>query len=91
MHSCTAHINVLDTRSVESREKCVCVCACVCTCRRKVSLSEFKGKVYVAVREFYVGKDGQDAPGAKGLNLTADQWRTLSQQAQAFTDTVVPQ
>lgn len=32
--------------------------------RRKVSVSEFKGKMYVAVREFYE-QDGQMKPGAK--------------------------
>lgn len=43
---------------------------------RRVAVSEFKGKVYVGVREFYE-KDGQSLPGAKGLSMTVDQWRRL--------------
>lgn len=43
---------------------------------KRVSMSEFKGKVYVGVREFYQ-KDGQWLPGLKGLNMNVDQWKTL--------------
>ncbi len=40
---------------------------------RRVSLSEFKGTLYVAVREYYE-KDAQMLPGQKGLNMTSPQW-----------------
>lgn len=52
--------------------------------RRRVSLSEFKGKLYVGVREFY-RKDGQLLHGKKGLNLSAEQWATLKEQADSLT------
>ncbi|KAF5836365.1 transcriptional Coactivator p15-domain-containing protein [Dunaliella salina] len=44
--------------------------------KRKVSLSQFKGKTYVAVREFFL-KDNQEMPGKKGLNMTPEQWDIL--------------
>lgn len=43
---------------------------CVFLRRRKVSLSDFKGKTYVAVREFYI-KDNQELPGQVGLRWCA--------------------
>lgn len=41
-----------------------------------MSLSEFKGKHYVAIREYYE-KGGQELPGKQGLNLSGDQWAAL--------------
>lgn len=46
-------------------------------CRRKASISEFKGKLMVSIREFYE-KDGQTLPGSKGISLPPEQWRKLS-------------
>eukprot|EP00198_Chlamydomonas_reinhardtii_P013533 XP_001702870.1 predicted protein [Chlamydomonas reinhardtii] len=51
--------------------------------KRRVSLSEFKGAVYVGVREFYE-KDGQLLPGAKGLSMNAAQWAALVAGAPGF-------
>ncbi|KAG2440901.1 hypothetical protein HXX76_003754 [Chlamydomonas incerta] len=51
--------------------------------KRRVSLSEFKGTVYVGVREFYE-KDGQLMPGAKGLSMNAAQWAALVAGAPGF-------
>ncbi|KAG2450551.1 hypothetical protein HYH02_005052 [Chlamydomonas schloesseri] len=51
--------------------------------KRRVALSEFKGAVYVGVREFYE-KDGQLLPGAKGLSMTAAQWAALVAGAPGF-------
>jgi len=44
--------------------------------KRRVSISEFKGNVYVGIREFYE-KNGEWLPGAKGLNMSFDQWKKL--------------
>ncbi|RZC32908.1 activated RNA polymerase II transcriptional coactivator p15 [Asbolus verrucosus] len=41
---------------------------------RFVKLSEFKGKWYVNIREFY-NADGELRPGKKGIMLTMEQWQ----------------
>ncbi|CAH2076208.1 unnamed protein product, partial [Iphiclides podalirius] len=44
--------------------------------KKLVKVREFKGKVYVDVREFYE-KNGEMLPGKKGISLTPEQWRKL--------------
>lgn len=39
-------------------------------------LLEFRGKIYVDVREYYE-KDGEMLPGKKGISLTVEQWEKL--------------
>ncbi|XP_044758705.1 RNA polymerase II transcriptional coactivator [Coccinella septempunctata] len=41
---------------------------------RFVKLSEFKGKWYVNIREFYEA-NGELKPGKKGIMLTMEQWQ----------------
>lgn len=41
---------------------------------RFVKVSQFKGKVYINVREFY-NADGELKPGKKGIMLTGEQWQ----------------
>lgn len=48
--------------------------------KRKVSVREFKGKVLIDIREFYM-KDDKDMPGKKGIALSAEQWRKLMESA----------
>eukprot|EP00216_Chloropicon_sp_CCMP2111_P002237 CAMPEP_0198240558 /NCGR_PEP_ID=MMETSP1446-20131203/5631_1 /TAXON_ID=1461542 ORGANISM="Unidentified sp, Strain CCMP2111" /NCGR_SAMPLE_ID=MMETSP1446 /ASSEMBLY_ACC=CAM_ASM_001112 /LENGTH=352 /DNA_ID=CAMNT_0043923297 /DNA_START=79 /DNA_END=1137 /DNA_ORIENTATION=+ len=43
---------------------------------RKVSVQPFKNSRLVNIREYYT-KDGELAPGSKGIALTQDQWQTL--------------
>ncbi|XP_030763102.1 RNA polymerase II transcriptional coactivator [Sitophilus oryzae] len=42
--------------------------------KKFVKISEFKGKVYVNIREFY-NADGDLKPGKKGIMLTGEQWQ----------------
>lgn len=44
--------------------------------KKLVKIREFKGKVYVDIREFYE-KNGELLPGKKGISLTPDMWRKL--------------
>jgi len=46
------------------------------TCRRKATISVFKGKPMVSIREFYE-KDGEQKPGNKGISLPPEQWHKL--------------
>ena len=39
-------------------------------------MSEFKGKAYVNIREYYES-DGKMLPGKKGISLGIEQWEAL--------------
>lgn len=41
-----------------------------------VTVTEFRGKVYVGIREYYE-KDGELKPGKKGIALSLEQWNLL--------------
>ncbi|ESP00724.1 hypothetical protein LOTGIDRAFT_112486, partial [Lottia gigantea] len=43
---------------------------------RYVSVSEFRGKVMVGIREYY-DADGEMRPGKKGISLSLEQWAAL--------------
>ncbi|XP_076175354.1 single stranded-binding protein c31A isoform X2 [Ptiloglossa arizonensis] len=44
---------------------------------RQVSVRDFKGKLYVDIREMYYDKDANLKPGKKGICLNMTQWRKL--------------
>ncbi|XP_060604819.1 activated RNA polymerase II transcriptional coactivator p15-like, partial [Ruditapes philippinarum] len=46
---------------------------------RFATVSEFRGKVMVGIREFYE-KDGEMRPGKKGISLSMEQWQKLKEQ-----------
>ena len=46
------------------------------TDKKRVTVSTYKGKVVIDIREFYE-KDGEELPGKKGISLTADAFKIL--------------
>ncbi|KAG0562258.1 hypothetical protein M758_9G161000 [Ceratodon purpureus] len=57
---------------------------CELSKNRKVMVRKFKGKVYVDIREFYTGKNGEELPGKKGISLPLDQWKELKQHLEGI-------
>ncbi|KAM3964099.1 LOW QUALITY PROTEIN: single stranded-binding protein c31A [Aphomia sociella] len=55
--------------------------------KKLVKVREFKGKVYIDVREFYE-KGGELLPGKKGISLTPEQWRKLLSLGDEINETV---
>ncbi|THH30427.1 hypothetical protein EUX98_g3759 [Antrodiella citrinella] len=54
--------------------------------KKRATLSEFKGTVYLDIREFYE-KDGEAKPGKKGISISKEQWDILKSNA-ATIDTL---
>jgi len=46
---------------------------------RKISVSEFKGRKYVNIREYYDAGGGEMKPGKKGISLSREQWDMFTQ------------
>jgi hypothetical protein len=53
--------------------------------KRYVSVSEFKGKKLVNIREYYE-KDGKLLPGKKGISLSQDQYNKLKELLDKIDD-----
>ncbi|KAL8200999.1 hypothetical protein R6Q57_012338 [Mikania cordata] len=51
--------------------------------KRRVTLSEFRGKNLVSIREYYK-RDGKELPSSKGISLTAEQWSNFSKNVPAI-------
>ncbi|KAF9794264.1 hypothetical protein SFRURICE_009641 [Spodoptera frugiperda] len=55
--------------------------------KKLVKVREFKGKVYVDIREFYE-KNGQLLPGKKGISMTPEQWKKLLSLGDQINETL---
>jgi len=55
--------------------------------KRKISVSKYKGKTLVDIREYYE-KDGKSLPGRKGISLNPDQWKALIEHGPAVTEKI---
>ncbi|XP_024367313.1 RNA polymerase II transcriptional coactivator KELP [Physcomitrium patens] len=53
---------------------------CELSAKRKVVVSQFRGKTLISVREYYE-RDGKVLPSAKGISLTAEQFQVLAKSA----------
>lgn len=45
---------------------------------RYVTVSEFRNKVRVDIREFYINNEGKPCPGKKGVSLSLEDWKKLT-------------
>ncbi|XP_062948726.1 activated RNA polymerase II transcriptional coactivator p15-like [Cynocephalus volans] len=47
---------------------------------RDVSVPDFKGKVLIDIREYWLDPEGEMKPGTKGISLNPEQWSQLKEQ-----------
>uniref|UniRef100_A0A096M1I4 Activated RNA polymerase II transcriptional coactivator p15 n=1 Tax=Poecilia formosa TaxID=48698 RepID=A0A096M1I4_POEFO len=55
---------------------------------RYVSVRDFKGKVLIDIREYWMNQDGEMKPGKKGISLNPEQWNQLKEQISEIDDAV---
>lgn len=51
---------------------------------RFITLSSFKGRTYVNIREYYRTDDGELRPGRKGIALKPSEWKRLLAEAETI-------
>ncbi|KAI9297663.1 ssDNA-binding transcriptional regulator [Neoconidiobolus thromboides FSU 785] len=45
--------------------------------KKRLSVRTFKGNTYIDIREFYTDKNGNLAPGKKGISLKVDEYKAI--------------
>ncbi|XP_041916283.1 SUB1 regulator of transcription a [Alosa pseudoharengus] len=55
---------------------------------RYVSVRNFKGKVLIDIREYWIDQEGEMKPGRKGISLNPEQWNQLKEQISEIDDAV---
>ncbi|XP_004410669.1 PREDICTED: activated RNA polymerase II transcriptional coactivator p15-like [Odobenus rosmarus divergens] len=55
---------------------------------RYVSVRDFKGKVLIDIREYWMDPEGEMKPGRKGTSLNPEQWSQLKEQIADIDDAV---
>ncbi|XP_042587918.1 activated RNA polymerase II transcriptional coactivator p15-like [Cyprinus carpio] len=55
---------------------------------RYVSVRDFKGKVLIDIREYWIDQEGEMKPGRKGISLNPEQWNQLKEQIGEIDDAV---
>ncbi|KAI4561370.1 hypothetical protein MJT46_012060 [Ovis ammon polii x Ovis aries] len=53
---------------------------------RYVSVRDFKGKVLIDIREYWMDPEGEMKPGRKGISLNPEQWSQLKEQISDIDD-----
>uniref|UniRef100_A0A3B3S181 Activated RNA polymerase II transcriptional coactivator p15 n=1 Tax=Paramormyrops kingsleyae TaxID=1676925 RepID=A0A3B3S181_9TELE len=53
---------------------------------RYVSVRDFKGKVLIDIREYWMDQEGEMKPGRKGISLNPEQWNQLKEQISEIDD-----
>ncbi|KAF4113065.1 SUB1 regulator of transcription b isoform X2 [Onychostoma macrolepis] len=55
---------------------------------RYVSVRDFKGKVLIDIREYWMDQAGEMKPGKKGISLNPEQWNQLKEQMSDIDDAI---
>uniref|UniRef100_A0A8C6QFB0 Activated RNA polymerase II transcriptional coactivator p15 n=1 Tax=Nannospalax galili TaxID=1026970 RepID=A0A8C6QFB0_NANGA len=55
---------------------------------RYVSVQDFKGKILIDIREYWMDSEGEMKPGRKGISLNMEQWSQLKEQISDIDDAV---
>ncbi|XP_072514552.1 SUB1 regulator of transcription a [Salminus brasiliensis] len=55
---------------------------------RYVSVRDFKGKVLIDIREYWMDQEGEMKPGRKGISLNPEQWNQLKEQIDDIDEAV---
>ncbi|XP_030048866.1 activated RNA polymerase II transcriptional coactivator p15 [Microcaecilia unicolor] len=55
---------------------------------RYVSVRDFKGKVLIDIREYWIDSEGDMKPGRKGIALNPEQWNQLKEQMSDIDDAI---
>uniref|UniRef100_A0A4W3I9U6 Activated RNA polymerase II transcriptional coactivator p15 n=2 Tax=Callorhinchus milii TaxID=7868 RepID=A0A4W3I9U6_CALMI len=55
---------------------------------RYVSVREFKSRVLIDIREYWMNQDGEMKPGKKGISLSPDQWNQLKEMIPDIDDAI---
>ncbi|XP_035582230.1 activated RNA polymerase II transcriptional coactivator p15-like, partial [Zalophus californianus] len=55
---------------------------------RYLSVRDFKGKVLIDIREYWMDPEGEMKPGRKGISLNPEQWSQLKEQIADIDDAV---
>lgn len=55
---------------------------------RYVSVSRFKGKIMIGIREYYKNSEGNLAPGKKGISLKEPEWKRLIEQVNRINEAI---
>ncbi|XP_053909148.1 LOW QUALITY PROTEIN: activated RNA polymerase II transcriptional coactivator p15-like [Cuculus canorus] len=55
---------------------------------RYVSVRDFKGKILIDIREYWMDQEGEMKPGRKGISLNPEQWNQLKEQISDIDDAV---
>ncbi|XP_063297743.1 activated RNA polymerase II transcriptional coactivator p15-like [Pelobates fuscus] len=55
---------------------------------RYVNVRDFKGKVLIDIREYWMNQDGEMKPGKKGISLNPEQWNQLKEQISDVDDAI---
>ncbi|XP_063051309.1 SUB1 regulator of transcription b [Engraulis encrasicolus] len=55
---------------------------------RYVSVRDFKGKVLIDIREYWMDQAGEMKPGKKGISLNPEQWNQLKDQMSDIDDAI---
>ncbi|RWS12920.1 activated RNA polymerase II transcriptional coactivator p15-like protein [Dinothrombium tinctorium] len=56
---------------------------------RFVTVSQFRHKTRIDIREYYVTDDGVRKPGKKGISLSLQEWKKLKEQMDEIEKAIV--